>query len=88
MASDALLLKFKDTDTVNTVTRAAVREMSRTLGFNETQLVQYALAKLRAEVLPAYVPDEGPVPQAMLRHIRKTVKQTDYQPSRSLLPGI
>ena len=88
MASDALLLKFKDENTAHTVTRKTVREMSRTLGFNETQLVQYALAKLRAEVLPAYAPDDGAVPQTVIRHIRKAVDQTGYRPTRSLLPGL
>lgn len=88
MASDALLLKFKDANTANTVTRETVREMSRTLGFNETQLVQYALAKLRAEVLPAYPLDDGAVPQEMIRHIRKSVDQTGYRPGRSLLAGL
>lgn len=54
MAPPALLLKFKGVDTANSVTRATMKKMSEALGFNDTQLVQYALARLRAEVLPAY----------------------------------
>lgn len=87
-SSTSLLLKFKETDTFNTVTRGTVRAMAKRLGFNETQVIQYALAQLRSQVLPAYAPDDGPVPEAMLKHIRQTIDQTQYQPTRSLLPGL
>ncbi|MEJ7745865.1 MAG: hypothetical protein WKF61_03745 [Luteimonas sp.] len=88
MATDSLLLKFKDSDTYNTVTRKTLREMARLLGYSETQVLQTALSRLRAEVLPGYLPDDGPVPTAMIRHIRKTVDQDDYKPTRTLLPGL
>lgn len=88
MSSDAMLVKFKEADSLNSVTRKTLREMARTLGFNDTQVVQYALARLRTEVLPAYQPDDGPVPVAMIRHIRKTVDQAHYTPTRSLIPGV
>jgi hypothetical protein len=48
--STALLLKFKD-DTLATVSRASVKVMARKLGFNETQVAHYALARLREELL-------------------------------------
>jgi hypothetical protein len=44
-----LLLKFKD-DTLATVSRASVKVMAKRLGFNETQVMHYALARLRDEL--------------------------------------
>ncbi|MBS0327143.1 MAG: hypothetical protein JSS46_11460 [Proteobacteria bacterium] len=46
----ALLLKFKN-DTLATVSRSSVKDMARKLGFNETQVAHYALARLREELL-------------------------------------
>ena len=47
-----LVLNFKE-DTLTTVSRPALRAMAKRLGFNETQTVLYALARLREEVLVA-----------------------------------
>jgi len=46
----ALLLKFKE-DTLATVSRTSVKIMAKKLGFNETQVAHYALARLREELL-------------------------------------
>ena len=35
------------------------------------QLVQYALARLRAEVLPAYEADDGPLSAATIKKLKK-----------------
>lgn len=88
MSTDALLLKFKDTDTLNSVARTTVKQMARIMGFNESQVIQLALAKLRSEVIPAYLPDDGAVSQAMIRHLRKMEDQENYKPTRSLFPGV
>lgn len=45
----ALKLNFKD-DTLTTVSRSALKALAKKLGFNETQTVLYALARLRDEV--------------------------------------
>lgn len=44
-----LKLNFKD-DTLTTVSRDALKTLAKKLGFNETQTVLYALARLRDEV--------------------------------------
>jgi pantothenate kinase len=44
------MLNFRD-DTLTTVSRATVKTLSEKLGFNETQTVLYALARLRDEVV-------------------------------------
>jgi hypothetical protein len=54
-----LLLQFRPADTLVGVTRETVKRIAVQLGFNETQTVHFALAKLAQEVLPAYAPDDG-----------------------------
>lgn len=49
---EPLVLNFKD-DTLTTVSRSTVRVLSKKLGFNDTQTVLYALARLRDEVIAA-----------------------------------
>ena len=46
----ALLFKFKD-DTLTTVSHETFSELARTLGFNETQTLHLAIARLRDELL-------------------------------------
>lgn len=71
-----LLLNFSQKDAVHGVTRSTVKELKDALGLaNETAVIQYALAVLRDSVLPRYAPDDGPVPDAMLKRIRATVSQ-------------
>jgi hypothetical protein len=49
---EPLTLNFKE-DTLTTVSRPMLRIMASKLGFNETQTVLYALARLRDEVIAA-----------------------------------
>jgi len=84
-AKQSLLVNFSQRDATHAVTRKTVKAMREKLGFsNETQVIQYALAALRDSVLPRYEGDDGAVPDAMLRHIRKTVNQ-DTAGGQSLL---
>lgn len=84
-AKQSLLVNFSQKDATHAVTRRTVKAMRERLGFsNETQVIQYALAALRDSVLPRYEGDDGPVPDAVLRHIRKSVNQ-DTAGGKSLL---
>lgn len=84
-AKQSLLVNFSPKEASHAVTRKTVKALRERLGFsNETQVIQYALAALRDIVMPRYEADEGPVPDAMLRHIRKAVKQ-DTSGGKSLL---
>jgi hypothetical protein len=56
--SKSLLFKFKD-DTVTTVSHETFSEVARTLGFNETQTLHLAIARLRDEVLSGTRPGAG-----------------------------
>lgn len=55
---DRLLFQFK-ADTVTTVSRDTLSEVAKTLGFNETQTVHLAVARLRDEVLRGSAPGSG-----------------------------
>jgi hypothetical protein len=65
---DPLVLNFKQ-ESVTTVSRQAVRVMSQKLGFTETAVVHYALARLRDEVLDEVERDEL-VPLTATQHQR------------------
>ena len=72
----ALLLNFGQKETKFGVTRETVKAMRVQLGLpTDTQVVLYALARLRDSMLPRYEKDNGPVPAAMIKHIRSTVNQ-------------
>lgn len=86
--SDALLLNFKAGETRNTVSRKTVKKLAGILGFNETQVALYALAKLREELIPAYPADAPELSAKALKTIRRQVDQANYVPTRSLLPGL
>lgn len=90
MSAQPLLMKFKDKDTPNTVTRKTVKAMASKLGFNETQLINYALARLREDVLPT-LPDDAPELSAKaMRAIRARYGhlEADYKPTSSLIEGL
>lgn len=87
MATDALLLNFKAGETVNTVSRDTVKLLAKQLGFNETQVAQFALARLREELMPAYSPDAPELSARAIKAIRAQVNQDGYVPTRSLIPG-
>ena len=86
--SDALLLNFKAGETRNTVSRKTVKRLAGILGFNETQVALYALAKLREELIPAYPADAPELSMKAIKTIRGQVKQDGYKPTRTLIPGL
>lgn len=87
----ALLLKFKD-DTLATVSRTSVKSMAKELGFNETQVLHYALARLRDELLgkqpskriaPPEEEDYSPLTPEQLDAIRKHAPKRRGKPLTS-----
>ena len=79
-----LLLTFRDRDAVHAVSRRTVKKIAKLLGLNETETTLLALARLRDQLIPAYQPDDGPVPDRVLEAIRKIVPQGDFRPTRTL----
>lgn len=82
---DALLVKFETSDSEHAVTRNTVKELSKALGLSfDKQVIHYALAQLRDQLLPRYEKDDGPVPDKMIKHLRSQVDQ-DTSGGQSLL---
>lgn len=83
---DQLLLRFRQTDTQNGISRSTVKKLAEFLGFTgETQVIHYALRKLAKEVLPAYEADDGELTTAQLAAIRKATPQGHAKSVKSSL---
>jgi hypothetical protein len=67
----SMLLKFKRKDSPLGVQKTTVKQMADLLGFNETDVVHYALSKLAKEIIPAYELDDGPLTNAQINKIKK-----------------
>ena len=65
-----MLLKFKRKDSLLGVQKSTVKKMADLLGFNETDVVHFALSKLAKEIIPAYELDDGPLTESELKKIR------------------
>ena len=74
MLTDAqpLLLRFHRQDTPSGVTRTTLRALSRKVGLSEVDLIHLALARLVAQIRPAYEPDDGPLSSRQIAALRKT----------------
>ena len=66
----SMLLTFKPKDSPLGVQKATVKQMANLLGFNETEVVHYALSKLAKEIIPAYELDEGALTESEIKKIR------------------
>ena len=66
----SMLLKFKRKDSPLGVQKATVKQMANLLGFNETDVVHYALSKLAKEIIPAYELDDGALTESEIKKIR------------------
>ena len=82
-----MLLKFKHKDSVMGVQKNTVKLMSELLGFNETDVVHYALSKLAREVIPAYEMDDGALSESQLKKIRKLSGIDQNMPMTNTLFG-
>ena len=85
--SDALLLTFKAGETRNTVSRKTVRQLASISGFSQNEVVLYALAKLRDELVPAHPSDAPELSATVIKRICSQVKQHGYKPTRTLIKG-
>ncbi len=71
IATDNLLVKFREKDSPFGVTRRTVRAMAKELDVPETQVIHFALSKLAQDVLPAYEADDGPLKAKQIAALRK-----------------
>ncbi|MFM9835808.1 MAG: hypothetical protein ACKVOA_06875 [Methylophilaceae bacterium] len=82
-----MLLKFKHKDTVMGVQKQTVKRMAELLGFNETDVVHFALSKLAREVIPAYEMDDGPLTESQINKIKTLSGINQNMPMTSTLFG-
>lgn len=73
--NEKMLFRSRSTDTVTGVTRSTAKKIAKELGFNETQTIHFALAKLAKEVLPAHEQDDGPLTKKEIASIKKLAPQ-------------
>jgi CHAD domain-containing protein len=70
--ADALLMRFRESDSASGVSRATLTRLARQLGYErESEVLHYAVRKLADEVLPKYHLDDGPLTVKQLTAIRK-----------------
>lgn len=88
--SSSMLLKFSAGETANTVSRMTIKAIGKRLGYSESQVVQYALARLRDQILLAYLPNAPDLSRSVVREIRarNAHLEKDYKPTSSLFPGL
>ena len=84
---NAFPLKFKD-DTLATVSRHTVQTMAKKLGFNETQVVHLALARLRDQLVgrstgPIVEGDYPPLTEDQLAIVRQHAPRRRRKPLSS-----
>ena len=70
-SKEKLLMKFRSKDTQFGVTQTTVKAIAKELDLNETQVIDMALSKFAADVLPSYAPDYGLLKAKQLLALRK-----------------
>jgi hypothetical protein len=89
--SKSLLLRLRDRNTPNGVTRKTLARLARTLGVSETDAIHKALAESARTNLPQYEPDDGPLTGRQEQRIDELTRRTreTYRETESLFgePG-
>jgi len=73
--SSQLLVRFAEIDTRERVSRETLAALSAKLDQNETRVIHFALKRLADEMLPWYEPDDGPLTDAQMEHLRSAIPQ-------------
>ena len=76
MAEDALLIRFREKDSNEGVTRATVKKLAEALDLSETAAIHRALAELARRHIPRYLPDDGPITTEQHRIISDAVRKS------------
>jgi hypothetical protein len=85
----AILLRLRDKDTSNGVTKDTLKQLASTLGLSETDAIHKALAEFARAHLPQYEPDDGPLTEAQHKAITRAVAKAHggARVIESLFPG-
>jgi hypothetical protein len=77
-ANSGILLRYRNKDTAEGITRKTAMQLAAALGLSETQLVHVALANLARKTLSGYEADDGPVMPQQMDEIRRLVAQRGF----------
>lgn len=80
-----LLLRLREKDSANGVSRRTIARLAEELDLSETQVIHVALRRLAREVLPTYEPDEGPLTAEQHAAIAKAAPRRKGRSVRSSL---
>lgn len=72
--SDKLLLKFRAASTPYGVTRETLKALAAELDMSETMVIHLAVSRFAREILPAYEPDDGPLPAGYRAWLEKAAR--------------
>lgn len=80
------LLRLRDRDTQNGVSRVTLARLADRMGLSETELIHKALVDCARTNLPQYKPDDGPLTERQHRRIAALTRATraTYQETESL----
>ncbi len=76
MEQKPVLLRLREKDTGNGVTRSTLKLLAKTLGVSETDAIHKALADSARTYLPQYEADDGPLTAQQHAAISNAVKKT------------
>ncbi|MCC6868465.1 MAG: hypothetical protein IT522_06545 [Burkholderiales bacterium] len=75
MADEALLIRFRDKDSKEGISRATMKAIARALDLSETAAVHRALVDLAQRHVPRYPRDNGPITEEQHRAITEIVRR-------------
>jgi len=80
------LLRLRDRDTQNGVSRVTLARLADCMGLSETELIHKALVDCARTNLPQYEPDDGPLTARQHRRIAELTRDTraTYRETESL----
>lgn len=73
MSNDAMLVRFRDRDSKEGISRATMKKIARALDLSETAAVHRALVELAQRYVPQYPRDSGPISERQRRAISEIV---------------
>ena len=75
MSDEALLVRFRDKDSKEGISRKTMKAIARALDMSETAAVHRALAELAQRYIPQYPRDNEPITEKQHRTIAEVVRR-------------
>jgi hypothetical protein len=75
MQGKSLLVRFRDKDSRDGVTRRTLKKVASVLGLSETQAIHRALVEYAQRHIPRYEMDDGPLSSETYERIQEAVRR-------------